>query len=186
LNLDHLARELHVSNTPVRQALARLEADGLVTKEPYRGFAVSLLLDSRNTSEVYEFRLILEPALASRAADKATTPGADLVEIKELCATDVVNHLIAQGDAEQLGKRDYLFHIALARLAGNNIAMDSLTHALALMPGYTARDRNDAAATSWDEHQRIVTAVLAGDSKGAAAGMRDHLRSAYKRMRTVA
>ena len=186
LNLDQLARDLHVSNTPVRQALARLEADGLVTKEPYRGFTASALLDSQTTSDVYEFRLILEPALAARAAGIAVEPDADVSELKELCDAEVIERLIAEGEDEQLGVRDYLFHVAVAKLAGNKIATESLTHAMARVPGYTARDRLSAMAEAWHEHQVIGDAVLAGDAQTAAAGMRDHLRGAYKRMRALA
>src|SRR6185436_1405366 len=84
LNLDELARKLHVSNTPVRQALARLESDGLVTKEPYRGFAASRLLDSRTIIELYEYRLMIEPATAARAARKRSEAGG--IELERACA----------------------------------------------------------------------------------------------------
>lgn len=185
LNLDRLARELHVSNTPIRQALTRLEADGLVTKEPYRGFSASPLLDSKTTSDVYELRLILEPELAARAAVNALEPEADLTEIKELCDPDVIDRLLAAGDSDELGLRDYRLHIGLARMAGNVIATECLMHALSRTPGYTARERNDFTALAWEEHQTIGAAVLAGDSRAAADAMRAHLEGAYQRMRTV-
>jgi DNA-binding GntR family transcriptional regulator len=67
LNLAQLTREMHVSNTPVRAALARLESEGLVIRVPYRGYTVSPMLDSRGVSECYDFRLLLEPVAAARA-----------------------------------------------------------------------------------------------------------------------
>jgi len=45
VNIDKLARDLGVSPTPVREALARLESDGLVIKEPLRGYSIAPLLD---------------------------------------------------------------------------------------------------------------------------------------------
>jgi DNA-binding GntR family transcriptional regulator len=186
LNLDHLARELHVSNTPVRQALARLEADGLVTKEPYRGFTASPLLDSRHTAELYEFRLILEPPLAARATANANASGEGLKEIAELCDPDEIERLLEAGDSTELGRRDLVLHLTLARLAGNSMALESLTHAFTRQVGYTAQDHRDKEAQAWREHQALVAAVLAGDSRGAAAAMREHLHGAYKRFRSIA
>jgi DNA-binding GntR family transcriptional regulator len=186
LNLDHLARELHVSNTPVRQALARLEAEGLVTKEPYRGFAASRLLDSRTISELYEYRLILEPAIAARAAGNAPVAREGTAELEELCDTDVVDRLLADGAAEELAQRDIDFHCGIARLAGNSVVLDNLTLTLTRMRLYTAYHRHGAAEQAWHEHLLIATAVLAGDPHAAATAMREHLLGAHERMRTSA
>src|SRR5664279_1912588 len=56
LNIDQLAIRLEVSATPIREALARLEADGFVTKEPMRGYSVTALLDTASFSQLYEVR----------------------------------------------------------------------------------------------------------------------------------
>lgn len=185
LNLDHLARELHVSNTPVRQALARLEADGLVTKEPYRGFAASRLLDSRTISELYEYRLILEPPTAARAAGNAATHEAAVAELEALCDTDV-DRLLSEGAANELGQRDIDFHCAIARLAGNGVVLENLTLTLTRMRLYTNYDRRGAGEHAWHEHRDIAAAVRAGDPHAAATATRDHLRGAYERMRMSA
>ncbi len=184
LNLDQLARELHVSNTPVRQALARLEADGLVTKEPYRGFMASRLLDSRTIAELYEYRLILEPATAARAA--ANAPVAGLDELEELCDPDVVDGLLHDEAVAELGQRDIDFHCGIARLAGNSVVLENLTLTLTRMRLYTAYDRLGAGERAWHEHRLITDALRVGDQHAAAAAMRDHLRGAYERMRTSA
>ncbi|MDQ0894002.1 GntR family transcriptional regulator [Agromyces ramosus] len=184
LNLDHLARELHVSNTPVRQALARLEAEGLVTKEPYRGFTASRLLDSQTIAELYEYRLILEPATAARAAGNAAVAG--VTELAELCDTDVVDRLLADGAITELGQRDIDFHCGIARLAGNSVVLENLTLTLTRMRLYTTYDRHGSGEQAWHEHRLIAEALRAGDPHAAAAAMRDHLRGAYDRMRTSA
>jgi DNA-binding GntR family transcriptional regulator len=71
VNIDALARRLEVSPTPVREALARLEADGLVRKRPLAGYTAAPLLTRAEFEELVEMRLILETAAAQRAAERA-------------------------------------------------------------------------------------------------------------------
>src|SRR5262245_38899724 len=66
--IDALASQLGVSPTPVREALARLESDGLVRKRPLAGYTTTPLLSRAQFEELFEMRLLLEPAAARRAA----------------------------------------------------------------------------------------------------------------------
>src|SRR5258708_28079742 len=70
VNIDLVARQLNVSPTPVREALARLEMDGLVIKEPLRGYSVTPMLDAKSFSDLYDVRRLLEPFAARRAAER--------------------------------------------------------------------------------------------------------------------
>ncbi|GIG91818.1 GntR family transcriptional regulator [Plantactinospora endophytica] len=70
INIDALARRLEVSPTPVREALARLEADGLVRKRPLAGYTAAPLLTRAEFDELVEMRLILETASAHRVAER--------------------------------------------------------------------------------------------------------------------
>src|SRR3954452_141794 len=60
INMDALARDLDVSPTPVREALARLEADGLVTKRALVGYTTAPMLDATGLEELFELRQLLE------------------------------------------------------------------------------------------------------------------------------
>src|SRR5664280_1210940 len=64
INIDQLARDLTVSPTPIREALARLESDGLVSKEPLRGYTATPLFDLPSFLQLYEMRGFLEPIAA--------------------------------------------------------------------------------------------------------------------------
>ena len=75
VNIDAVARELEVSQTPVRESLARLEADGLVTKLPLRGYSVAPLLTRRELEELFQLRLLIEPWGAGQAARHADEHG---------------------------------------------------------------------------------------------------------------
>src|SRR3954447_4797766 len=57
--IDGLARQLGVSQTPIREALARLESDGLVTKEPLRGYSATPLLTRSEVDDLFQFRLLV-------------------------------------------------------------------------------------------------------------------------------
>src|SRR4029450_9369594 len=69
VSIDGLARQLGVSQTPIREALARLESDGLVTKEPLRGYRAPQSLTRSEGDDLFQFRLLIEPWAASRAAE---------------------------------------------------------------------------------------------------------------------
>src|SRR5258708_19215327 len=72
LSIDGLARDLRVSPTPIREALARLESDGLVTKRAHYGYAAAPLMDATHLEELFKMRLLLEPACAGWAAQAAS------------------------------------------------------------------------------------------------------------------
>src|SRR3954465_5453337 len=74
LNIDAPTRELGISQTPIRESLARLESDGLVIKEPLRGYRVSSRLSRPEFEDPVEHRLHIEPWAAGRAAERS---GAD-------------------------------------------------------------------------------------------------------------
>ncbi len=69
LTMDNLSRELGVSQTPLREALGRLEANGLVLKTHLVGYRAAPQLSREQFEELFEFRLLLEPAAAARAAE---------------------------------------------------------------------------------------------------------------------
>ncbi len=184
LNLDRLARDLHVSNTPVRQALARLEADGLVTKEPYRGFTASQLLDSQTIAELYDYRLLIEPTNAARAA-RRTSAGL-VADLDSLCEAGQIQTLLKSSDAQELiGLRDGDFHLAIANAAGNKVIMENLATNLTRMRLYTGYKQHGAGETAWDEHRQIADAIGQGDAHTAADAMRAHLSHGLDRLRAA-
>ncbi|GAA5202752.1 GntR family transcriptional regulator [Microbacterium jejuense] len=184
LNLDRLARELHVSNTPVRQALSRLEADGLVQKEPYVGFTASPLLDSRTIEQLYDLRLLIEPTNAERAASAVAREGVD--ELTAICVG--ADALLAESSAEHaeaLGAADMEFHVSIARSAGNDVITAHLHEVLTQMSRYTLYTSDDAAHLAWAEHRTILDAIDASDSGAATEAMRQHLRRGLHRVQDL-
>ena len=68
ITVDGLVRELEVSHTPIREALGRLEGEGLVVKTHLVGYSAAPQITRRRFDELYDFRLLLEPEAARRAA----------------------------------------------------------------------------------------------------------------------
>ena len=71
ISIDSLARELQVSQTPVREALSMLEPTGLVTKRHFIGYCSAPQLSRHQLDELYEVRLLVEPYAARCAAQSA-------------------------------------------------------------------------------------------------------------------
>lgn len=113
LRQDALAAELGVSRIPVREALAQLEAEGLVRLEPHRG-AFVMALAPEEVAELFEMRAALEPALLRRAIPRQTPADLDEATV----ALDAFESALAAGDADRWGELNWRFHEALYRPAG--------------------------------------------------------------------
>lgn len=185
VNIDALARDLGVSPTPVREALTRLEAEGLVTKEPLRGWFTSPLLSSEDLHDMYEFRLLFEPWAAARAAENVDDEW--IGTFREEFATARSAPTGSDYDSYRgLTRHDAVFHRLIAERSGNKAVVDALEHTHCHLHIFRLRYADSFGPSTVDEHAAIVDAVTAGDPDAAADAMRTHLRSALARLEPVA
>jgi len=169
-----LARQLGISKTPVRNALARLENEGFVSKQPYKGYNVAAI-SQQTVIEIFAVRAALE-GLAAREAVANLTP-AELLQ----AATLLTDHAqaAAAGDAVRASALNRQFHEFLLALAHNTW----LTQILANLDEHLQRYRLLSAFQSGrleksvTEHAAILQALQAGDPAGAEAAARQHLDS---------
>jgi DNA-binding GntR family transcriptional regulator len=181
INIDALARRLAVSPTPVREALARLEADGLVRKRPLAGYTAAPLLTRAEFEELVEMRLILETAAARRAAER-TWQADKLTELHRAAPLpDPVPGGRGFAAIAEFTARDARFHHLLAGRAGNRMLCDAIVRLRAHLHLFRLHFPTAHHHTSGAEHQRIVAAVAAADPDGAADAMRAHLLAARER-----
>jgi DNA-binding GntR family transcriptional regulator len=97
VTIDILARELGVSPTPIREALARLGSDGLVRKRAMAGYRATPLLTRAEFEELFELRLLLECPAAARASARVTAGG---LEVDALAGdAELPEHLSGDGYA---------------------------------------------------------------------------------------
>ncbi len=171
-----LAARFGVSRTPVREALGRLESQGVVAREG-RGLTVAAL-DARELGELYDLREVLEGFAARLAARRASPP--EIAVLREMVEAD---RAMAPGaEVSELARANKRFHRTLHRVSHNRFleqALDGMRRSLALLSGSTLADKTRRLA-SIEEHDRIVAALEARDEAGAEAAARTHIVNAYK------
>jgi DNA-binding GntR family transcriptional regulator len=183
ISMDALARDLAVSPTPVREALARLDADGLVTKRPLIGYTVAQLLDAAAFEDLFAMRLLLEPQAARLAAPRIA---ADQRQQQEI--TDVARAMATIPDGsgyaaygEHAG-HDARFHDAIAAASGSPLLRESIARLRAHMHLYRLYWRSGIASQTAHEHDRIVAALTTGAAEDAADAMRAHVQASHDRL----
>ncbi|MFF4599545.1 GntR family transcriptional regulator [Amycolatopsis sp. NPDC001319] len=177
-----LAVRLGVSRTPVREALTRLAAEGLVEIVPNRGARVSRWTVAE-LEGVFELRTLLEPQLTALAVPHATE--ADLAALDELAARMVEVGCPGPGqDLDALVPMNRDFHAKLVELARHPAlagALASAIHAPIVLRNFHTYDEQ-SLRRSLAHHVEIVAALRAGDSDWARATMTAHIRNARAAM----
>lgn len=170
-----MAERLSMSRTPVREALRRLEANGLLTFAPYRGMVISEL-DHQAVMELYTMREVLEGTAAGLAARHASE--AEIAVLKDLMSADPG----PEGSPYQMATHNRRFHDAIYRAAHNRYLLKTVSvlgDAMALL-GMTTLSLTGRSATARDEHQLIVEAIAAGEADAAEEAARAHIRAAQR------
>jgi DNA-binding GntR family transcriptional regulator len=177
LRQDELAQRLGVSSTPVREALRRLEAEGLVEHVPHLGVKVTAY--NLNTArEYYELRLMLEP-YALRLAAQRLRP-ADLDELEALVAE--AQDLLARQAMTELTEANWRFHEGLLRHCGSRLVQDVLARVRRSFQLDTLLMIPERAGASVSEHQRIVAALRRHDIAAAEREMQLNIVNAREAM----
>lgn len=166
---------LQVSRTPVREALRRLESEGLLTFESWRGVVVANL-DRQQISELYAMREMLEGA-AARLAARHIDPGEiDLLDILMDRAEAITD------DAQKLADINRKYHETIYLAAHNRYltqTLEQLRNSLALLRG-TTYSVPGRAETASKEHRAIVEAIRNRDPDAAEAAARAHVANNHK------
>jgi DNA-binding GntR family transcriptional regulator len=181
VTIDALARQLGVSPTPVREALARLESDGLVRKRPLAGYTTTPLLTRAQFEELFEMRLLLEPAAAQRAAGAGLSAADTDLLRKEADLPDPPPGTTGYASFAAFTAQDARFHNLVAEVSGNHLLYESVLRLHAHLHLHRLNFPVAHYGISAVEHHRVVDAIAAGDPAGAAAAMRAHLTAARQR-----
>ena len=186
INIDELGRDLRVSNTPIRQALSRLEAEGLVAKEPFRGYAANHFLGLERLVELYELRSLLEPGVAALAAARRSED--HIVELARLAVMPTVKSDAEVAEAVQSASdTDLRFHVGIANCTGNPQIVEDVRriHERNIPFRYFTQHSADRSLAS-AEHVAILEAIRSGDSTAAEQAMRRHLTLSVTRITSSA
>jgi DNA-binding GntR family transcriptional regulator len=168
-----LASKYKVSRTPVREALRRLEQDGLVQRGP-RGMRVRGR-SPEEILEIYEVRTTLEGAAARAAAERRTD--FDLLRMEQVHAAMVA---APRDDPERMASANRRFHESIWAMSHNATLIDLLMRLHSHLIRYrettlTYPDRWDAVLK---EHQQLIEAIRAGDREAAGRIAEEHMIAA--------
>ncbi|MBT2188225.1 GntR family transcriptional regulator [Sphingobium nicotianae] len=178
ISIDHLARELGVSQTPIREALSMLEAMGLVTKRHYVGYCSAPQLNRKQVDELYEMRLLLEPYAARRTAQRMTPELAQTLRT----LSDAMEPRDELESYDRFAQLDAELHDAIAAGSGNDIIQESLARLHSHFHIFRARSHSEVTREAYGEHVTLVNALTSGNADGAEQAMREHIQKSYDRL----
>ena len=173
-----LSEQLGVSHGPIREAISRLAAEGLVSVRPRRG-AVVRSLSKEEFLELYQVREALE-----RMAVQLAVPRLTETELKELAAlNEVMDASAAHDDIGGFFAANVAFHTRLLEASGNGTLQEVYRQLLGQLGRYRLRSLTlrGNLQRSVSEHAAILRAAKRGDADRAAQLMAEHIRVPQRR-----
>ena len=169
---NDLGHKLGISHTPLREAMFRLAAEGLLEHENYKGFSISAItLDEAR--EIYETREVIEPPMTAKAAG-AMTPEKSVAFKKIL---EQYRRLLAEPYDRRRLLIDKKLHMQIAKLAGNKILVQTLNLICdkLIFKSLFEKISPERGQKIVDEHSQILRALEKKDGPKAAELMKKHL-----------
>jgi DNA-binding GntR family transcriptional regulator len=177
-----LADKLGVSRTPVRDALRRLEQDGLITTRTGRRWFVADL-DTKQAADLYELREVLEVHAVHLAAERGTP--ADFEELERVLTTLETYREVPdkRGEEIRFGLR---VHEVIARASGNAVLQETLIRLLDRMLPFIwvemLYEDSEATETTRREHAMLLTLIREKRVDKAEEVIRTHIQTARDHM----
>jgi DNA-binding GntR family transcriptional regulator len=170
---DRLSAELGVSRVPIREALRLLAAEGLVEVQPRRGASVAEF-SAEVAHDLVEVRAMLE-GLNARLAARHRAP-AIIAELRQVLAEG--NTAAQSGNVADLVRLNGEFHDKLAEAGRNSILWDIMRTLRERTSLVFAANTARRSQQDWDEHSRILAAVIEGDEELSSLLATRHVHSA--------
>lgn len=181
ISVDALVRELGVSQTPIRAALIRLETEGLVLRKHNAGFSAAPIPSGDRFRDLYEFRMLVEPAAAAMATERMSE-----AQVAELADTgrEMESCLVDKSEAAygRFALLDARFHEVVTESCGNEMVIEAVGRLYTHMQLFRLRHHTIVTEEAVKEHARILAAMTDRDAAGAAEAMRDHIARSRERM----
>ena len=168
-----LAREIGVSRTPVREALLRLEAEGLVRLYPKKGAIVSSFT-IQEAEDVLEARVMVENFTASRTFVNRVALLAELEPVHE-----EMKRKRRERDTAGFTDCDRVFHELIVDAAGNSVLSSiyrMLRERQTLFTSVIVRGRDDLMQEAIEEHDKVIAALRGDDERDFRQVVNDHLQ----------
>jgi DNA-binding GntR family transcriptional regulator len=179
---EELAARMGTTRSNVRAGLARLEAEGLVSRERHRGARVRAI-SVEEAIEILEVRATIEGLVARRAAARAGEP--EHAELRAILAA--MEARAAASDLLGYSQLNANLHALILRIAGHAAAKTVLFTLQSQAVRYQFRTilQPGRPAESLAEHREIVERICAGDQDGAEHAMRRHLGGVVRALSSI-
>jgi DNA-binding GntR family transcriptional regulator len=172
-----IAADLGVSRSPLREALTRLEEDGLVVKVPFRG-AFVMEVSAQEVAEIASIRLLVEPYAGELALEALRGPGRPRLAqtLEDFSRAAETNDVPASIDAH------LQFHRLFYDLSGHGVlrnlwnGWETKLRLYLMVDHRSYSDLHDIA----DEHERLATVALEGDTEAFRRELAQHFQSALR------
>ncbi len=175
LRQEHLARQLRVSRTPLREALIALEREGFISIAP-SGAASVVSLDARDALEILDLREMVDGLAARLLAERGLSAELD----RELTALAKTMRTIAARDQHRYLVANADFHVKIVEATGHARLQQfiPLVRMSAQVVYIRLQNQGRRLTHSADEHTRVLDAIRAGDADAAERLAREHVRNA--------
>jgi DNA-binding GntR family transcriptional regulator len=185
INIDQMARDLNVSNIPIRESLSRLASDGLVHIVPFKGVSVAEI-SLPDLDELYELRIELE-GYATRKATHVI-PDAELNWLEDEMNRNYEPIKNSQGNLDIVMKMNEQLHGTILKYAHNENLRKMMDHYLQRIERYLIYARKeldiDIVKAEWEEHHEILIALKERNNQNAEKAMRNHISNSHQRTRS--
>lgn len=173
----HLANRLGVSRTPIREAIRKLELEGLVTMIPRRGAEVAQISE-KSLQDVLEVRRALDALCTALACERITAEGKNA--LKKAC--DNFEEATKTRDAVTIAEADVAFHDIIVQATGNQRLIQMINNLSEQMYRYRFEYIKDESGHEnlVNEHRMIYESIVDGDKERAAAAARLHIDNQEK------
>jgi DNA-binding GntR family transcriptional regulator len=182
ITVDGVSRALGVSQTPVREALTRLESDDLVSKVHLVGYRATAQLERPQLEALYELRLLLETEAAAKAAGLHTPEQAEAMRAAIVAMNGLADPRNQRTYAE-FALEDAALHDIVWQSAGNEFLRDALTRLHSHVHIFRLRADTRVSPDALGEHEELAEAIVAKDARRARKAMKEHLTASRERLR---
>lgn len=173
----HLANKLGVSRTPIREAIRKLELEGLVTMIPRRGAEVAQITE-KSMSDVLEVRRAVDALCVELACERISEE--ELEALK--CACDKFEEAVASGDVKKIAQADVVLHDIIVRATGNQRLVQLVNTLSEQMYRYRFEYIKDVSQhkSLVEEHRIIYESILKKDKQTASEAAKLHIDNQEK------
>lgn len=173
----HLANKLGVSRTPIREAIRKLELEGLVTMIPRRGAEVAQITE-KSMSDVLEVRRAVDALCVELACERISDEA--LEALKEACGG--FEEAVKSGDVKKIAQADVAFHDIIVKATGNQRLVQLVNTLSEQMYRYRFEYIKDVSqhGSLVEEHRIIYESLLKKDKETASEAAKLHIDNQEK------